>query len=61
MKKFNKSFVAGKTVVSLAGFGAGFSGYFLVKEINECRKHIKIQGVEGSFQRSHVLSFSNKK
>lgn len=56
MKKFNKLFVAGQTKVQLSGE----YGYRLVKEVHETRNWIKIEGLSGSFQRGHIISFTNK-
>ncbi|MFV0576101.1 MAG: hypothetical protein ACK5NC_11910 [Vibrio sp.] len=56
MKKFNKLFIADKTKVQLPGE----YGYRLVKEVHENRNWIKVEGLVGSFQRSHIISFSNK-
>ena len=56
MKKFNKLFVAGKTKVQLAGE----YGYRTVKSISETRESIGIDCLLGSFQRSDIISFTNK-
>ena len=56
MKKFSKLIVAGKTRVQLAGE----YGYRVVEEINENRNLIKVNGLHGSFQRKHILKFTNK-
>lgn len=56
MEKFNSLFVAGQTKVQLPGE----YGYRLVKEVHETRKWIKVDGIEGSFQRGHINAFTNK-
>lgn len=56
MKKFNKSFVSGQTKVQLSGE----YGYRMVKEVNETRNLIKVDGLSGSFQRGHIITFTNK-
>lgn len=55
MKKFNKSFKIG-TLVQLPGE----YGYRRISEIHETRKWIKIENLSGSFQRDHIITFSNK-
>ena len=56
MKKFNSLFVAGQTKVQLPGE----YGYRLVKEVHDTRNWIKVDGIEGSFQRDHINAFTNK-
>lgn len=56
MKKFNKLFVAGQTKVQLSGE----YGFRLVKEVHETRNWIKVDGLCGSFQRGHIITFTNK-
>ncbi|EMQ19252.1 hypothetical protein [Vibrio cholerae] len=56
MKKFNKSFVSGQTKVQLSGE----YGYRMVKEVNETRNLIKVDGLSGSFQRGDIITFTNK-
>lgn len=57
MKKFNKNFVAGATWVQLQGE----YGYRLVKSLSESRLFIKVHGLEGEFQRGHVITYTNNK
>ena len=56
MKKFNSLFKAGQTKVQVQGE----YGYRKVAEIHETRKWIKVEGLAGSFQRAHIVAFSNK-
>ena len=57
MKKFNSSFKVGtKVLMNLAGEKLWVS----ITEINEVRNNIKVEGWAGSFQRNHVIKFSNK-
>lgn len=56
MKKFNKLFVEGKTKVQLSGE----YGYRVVKSVHETKNWIEVAGLIGSFQRHHVVSFTNK-
>ncbi len=55
MKKFNKAFKTNKTKVKLFND----SDFYLIDEIHETRKWIKIKGFTGSFQRGHVESYTN--
>ena len=53
MKKFNKLFKVGTKVI--------ISGeWYSVTEVHETRNWIKVDGLDGSFQRGHVAKFSNK-
>lgn len=56
MKKFNKLFSVETTKVQVAGE----YGFRNVKEIDETRNWIKVEGLEGSFQRDHIITFTNK-
>lgn len=56
MKKFNKLFSVETTKVQVAGE----HGFRNIKEIHETRKWIKVEGLEGSLQRGHIVSFTNK-
>lgn len=58
MKKFSKSFNTETTIVQF--YGADFTWYKVV-EISENRLLIKVEGLEGHFQRRHVLQYSNTK
>ena len=55
MKKFNSLFKKG-TKVQLSGE----YGYRAVKSVDETRQWIAVEGLVGSFQRGHVIAFSNK-
>jgi len=56
MKKFNKLFVASKTLVMISGE----YNYSKVKSVSDCRQWITVEGYEGSFQRIDIVSFTNK-
>lgn len=56
MRKFNKLFVVG-TKVKIAGS----EGWHMITDINDTRVNIKVADLAGSFQRSHVVKFTNKK
>lgn len=55
MKKFNRLFIAGQTQVQVSGV----EGWRLIKEIHVTRNWIRIEGIEGLFQRDHVTKFTN--
>ena len=55
MKKFNRLFKENITEVKILG------EWFRIKEINDTRINIKIEGLCGSFQRGHVEKFRNKR
>ena len=55
MKKFNKLFTTETKVII-----AGEYGYRFVKSINDSRTLIEVDGVCGSFQRGHIITFTNK-
>lgn len=55
MKKFESKIKIG-TKVQIAGF----EEWFTVKEIHETRFLIKLNEVLGSFQREHIIKFTNK-
>jgi hypothetical protein len=57
MKRFNIRFNTESTLVQL---DIGRADWYKIKEINESRTLIKVVGVLGSFQRAHVLKFTNK-
>lgn len=52
MKKLDSRIKAGKTIVKMV------EGTFLVKEVNETRTNFKVEGLLGSFQGGHIISFS---
>lgn len=54
LKKFDRRVVSGTKVLTENW------GWRVVKSIHETRKWIEIDGLVGSFQRGHVLKFSNK-
>ena len=54
MKKFNKLFKVG-TKVQIEGE----YGFRTVRSINDTRIHIKVEGMVGSYQRAHVIKFTN--
>ena len=54
MKKFDKRVKAG-TRVFVEGLG-----WVVVKTVHETRKWVQIEGIVGSFQRRHILKFTNK-
>lgn len=54
MKRFDKRVVPG-TKVLLEGLG-----WHVVKSIHHTRKWIQTEGFNGSFQRRHVLKFTNR-
>lgn len=56
MKKFNARFKIG-TKVKLECL----NGWQTIKSIDSTKKWIEIENYSGSFQRAHVLQFSNKK
>ncbi len=56
MKVFNSLIVAGKTKVQLQGE----YGFRVVSSIHDSRLFIKVDGLGGSFQRKHVIAFTNK-
>ena len=56
MKKFNKSFMAGRTIVQFFGKS---SRWHIVTEVHETKNWIKVKDLAGSFQREHVQSYSN--
>lgn len=55
MKKFNINFKENVTWVKLYGS----SIFYLVSSIQESRKLIKVKGLSGSFQRSHIEKYTN--
>lgn len=57
MKKFDKRVVPGTRV--LVEWHGGHS-WHIVKSIHETRKWIQIDGLVGSFQRGHVVKFTNR-
>jgi len=57
MKKFAKSMKVG-TAVQLFGTS---SKWYAIQSINETRTNAKLVGLEGSFQRGDILSYSNTK
>ena len=54
MTKFDKRFAIG-TKVKLQGI----EGFQAIKDINSVRNLIQVKGWTGSFQRGHVISFTN--
>ena len=54
MRKFNRLFIAEKTKVKFNG------KWYLIKEVHETRKWVKLHGLEGSFQREHFTHCTNK-
>ncbi len=56
MKKFDKRVVPGTKVLL-----NDWHGWHTVKSIHPTRKWIQVDDFVGSFQRGHVLKFSNKK
>ena len=54
MKRFDKRVVIG-TKVLLEGID-----WRVVKKVHDTRKWVEIEGLVGSFQRGHVLKFTNK-
>lgn len=54
LEKFDRRVVPGTKVL------IDYWGWRVVKEIHETRKWIEIDGLVGSFQRGHVLKFTNK-
>lgn len=57
MKKFNKQFKIGTKVI----LDHDKKNWVEITEIHETRNWIKTNVWSGSFQRNHVLKFSNKK
>jgi len=57
MKKFNKQFKVGTKVI----LDHDSKNFAEIKEIHETRNWIKVKEWEGSFQRGHVVKFTNKK
>ncbi len=55
MKKFDKRFTKG-TLVKVAGV----DGFHEITEIQPCRKLINVAGLVGSFQRGHIVTFTNR-
>ena len=55
MKTFNRSFKIGTKVML-----TGEYGYREIVEINDTRVNIKVKGLGGSFQRGHVIKFTNR-
>ena len=55
MKKFNAKFKIGTKV-----WIAGFSEAQIVESFSNDRKLVTLKNVTGSFQRAHILKFSNK-
>lgn len=58
MKKFDKRVVVG-TKVMIEWHGE-WHGWHVVKSIHPTRKWIQVEGFVGSFQRGHVLKFTNR-
>jgi len=56
MKKFDKRVVVGTKV--LIEWHGGYK-WHVVKSIHPTRKWIQAEGLVGSFQRGHVLKFTN--
>jgi len=56
MIKFNKLFNTKTTRVKVGHL----SKWFKVIEIHETRNWIKVNGLCGSFQRGHIVKFTNK-
>lgn len=54
MKEFDKRVVVGTKVL------IEWHGWHVVKSIHPTRKWIQVEGFNGSFQRGHVLKFTNK-
>ena len=54
MKKFNKLFTE-STKVQIAGE----YGYRNIASIHPSRQWIKVEGIEGSHQRGHIVAFTN--
>lgn len=54
LEKFDRRVVPGTKVLTENW------GWRIVKEIHDTRKWIQIEGLVGSFQRGHVLKFTNK-
>jgi len=55
MKKFNKLFNIETTKVQIAGE----YGFRKVNDIHDTRKWIKVDGIDGFFQRDDVIEFTN--
>ena len=55
MKKFNAKFKVG-TKVKINGN----NDWLIISQLNDVRTHIKIKGFLGSFQRAHIIKFTNK-
>lgn len=55
MKKFNAKFKIGTKV-----WIAGFPETQIVESFSNDRKLVTLKNVTGSFQRAHILKFSNK-
>ncbi len=55
MKKFDKRVVVGTKVL------LEYHGWRVVTSVHPTRKWIQVDDFVGSFQRGHVLKFSNKK
>lgn len=54
MKQFEKTIAVGTKVLLVCG------NWATVKEIHDTGKWIKVKEFEGSFQRGHVLKYTNK-
>lgn len=54
MNKFDKRVVVGTKVL------IEWHGWHTVKSIHPTRKWIQVEGFNGSFQRGHVLKFTNR-
>lgn len=56
MKKFSAAFKKDKTQVLIGGSNV----WHTVREIHSNRTLIQVDGLSGSFQRGHVVKFTNK-
>ena len=56
LRKFDSRFVVGTTRVKVEGANE----FRHIKNIHETRKWIEVKGLEGSFQRGHIVQFTNK-
>lgn len=56
MRRFSKLYEVNKTRVKIIGD----EKWYLVKEISDNCYHIKIADYVGSFQRGHIIKFTNK-
>jgi len=61
MKKFDKRFKIGTRVKLVASHPIGWcDDWRKIQTIHETRKWVTLEGLGGSFQRGHILRFTNK-